>query len=73
MNSVSKDCQELKRLYDSCFNQWFSEKFLQGQTDDDTCEPLYKQYQQCVKKAIKKLNIDIPHIPEPEGEPKAQQ
>lgn len=65
MNSVSKECQELKSLYDSCFNQWYSEKFLNGQADDTTCEPIYKQYQQCVKKALKKLKIEIPKIEEP--------
>lgn len=64
MNSVSKDCQELKSMYDSCFNQWYSEKFLNGQTDDTTCEPVYKQYQHCVKAALKKLKIDIPKIEE---------
>lgn len=62
MNSVSSECQELKSLYDSCFNQWYSEKFLNGQTDDKTCEPLYNQYQQCVKEALKKLKIEIPKI-----------
>lgn len=60
MNSVSKDCQELKSLYDSCFNQWYSEKFLHGQTDDASCDPVYKQYQQCVKEALTKLKIEIP-------------
>lgn len=30
MNSIGEDCNELKTKYDSCFNQWFSEKFLRG-------------------------------------------
>ncbi|KAK3871255.1 hypothetical protein Pcinc_023595 [Petrolisthes cinctipes] len=58
--NVSKDCQELKRLYDSCFNQWYSEKFLRGQTNDTSCDPIYKQYKQCVGAALAKLRIEIP-------------
>lgn len=73
MNSVSKDCQRLKELYDSCFNQWFSEKFLHGETDDIACVPIYKQYQQCVQEAIKKLRIDVPQIEEPEQEDKSKE
>ncbi|KAF2365222.1 Mitochondrial distribution/morphology family 35/apoptosis, partial [Trinorchestia longiramus] len=58
MNSVSAECQELKDVYDACFLSWFSEKFLKGSTED-TCAPLFVQYQKCVKKAIKDLEIDI--------------
>lgn len=73
MNSVSRDCQELKILYDSCFNQWYSEKFLSGQTDDTSCEPIYKQYQQCVKNALKKLKIEIPKIEDPPADDKPKE
>ena len=73
MNSVSKECQELKNLYDSCFNQWYSDKFLNGQTDDTSCEPVYKQYQQCVKDAIKKLKIEIPKIEDTSGDNKPKE
>ena len=62
MNSVSKDCQELKNVYDACFNLWYSEKFLKGEVDDKICEPLYNKYQDCVKKAIKKLKINYPEL-----------
>lgn len=62
MNSVSKECQDLKSLYDSCFNHWYSEKFLRGSTDDKTCEPVYQQYRQCVNKALERMKIEIPKI-----------
>lgn len=62
MNSLSNECQELKALYDSCFNHWYSEKFLHGSKDDQTCEPVYQEYRQCVNKALKRLKIDIPKI-----------
>ena len=28
MNSIGPECDELKKTYDSCFNVWFTEKFL---------------------------------------------
>ncbi|GFO43099.1 Tp53-regulated inhibitor of apoptosis 1 [Plakobranchus ocellatus] len=58
MNSVGEECQELKRRYDECFNKWFAEKFLKGQTDDP-CQPLFRVYQKCVKNAIKAKNLDL--------------
>ena len=48
MNSISPECQELKEKYDSCFNKWFSEKFLKGNTKDE-CGALFEVYQDCVK------------------------
>ena len=30
MNSLDPECNELKTKYDSCFNLWFTEKFLKG-------------------------------------------
>lgn len=49
MNSIGEACSELKKEYDACFNTWFSEKFLKGETNDSMCEPVFKVYQQCVK------------------------
>lgn len=48
MNSISPECQELKEKYDACFNKWFSEKFLKGNTKDE-CGALFEVYQDCVK------------------------
>ncbi|CAG0892070.1 unnamed protein product [Darwinula stevensoni] len=49
MNSVGKECTKLKHEYEACFNTWFSEKFLKGDSDDQTCAPLFQLYQQCVQ------------------------
>ena len=49
ISSLSKECQQLKELYDNCFNNWFSTKFLKGNTDDSECKPLFKQYRACVQ------------------------
>lgn len=43
-----EDCSELKQKYDACFNSWFSEKFLKGDTNDSMCASLLKVYKDCV-------------------------
>lgn len=48
MNSVGKECQDLKQEYDECFNKWFADSFLKGKKDDP-CSELFKAYQACVK------------------------
>ena len=48
MNSVSDTCQPLKKEYDACFNSWFKDKFLKGDSTD-SCVNLFKSYQTCVK------------------------
>ncbi|XP_023239458.1 TP53-regulated inhibitor of apoptosis 1-like [Centruroides sculpturatus] len=58
MNSVSSECGELKRQYDSCFNSWFVDKFLKGEKND-SCAALFKLYQDCVKKAIQEQKIEL--------------
>lgn len=57
MESLSPACQELKVKYDACFNEWFREKFLKGQTKDDSCAELFKNYQQCVRNALQEKKI----------------
>ena len=41
MQSIGPECNELKKTYEACFNQWFSEKFLKGEKED-TCAPVCK-------------------------------
>lgn len=52
MNSIGENCNEMKRVYDACFNAWFAEKFLHGNMNDSACAPLFKTYQHCVKVSI---------------------
>ena len=58
MNSVSEECQQLKEQYDTCFNKWFSEKYLKG-IETDECQHLFKKYQACVYTAIKSNGIQL--------------
>ncbi|XP_059480299.1 TP53-regulated inhibitor of apoptosis 1-like [Neocloeon triangulifer] len=62
MNSVGEECNDMKKTYDSCFNAWFSHKFLRGQHDDQMCADLFLKYQQCVKNAMKQQNISIEDV-----------
>lgn len=47
MESIGKECTELKQKYDACFNTWYSEKFLKGDASPD-CQDLFVQYRDCV-------------------------
>lgn len=58
MNSIGKDCNELKRRYEECFNSWFADKFLKGVKEQD-CSLLFTLYQNCVKKAISDQKIEL--------------
>ncbi|KAH8299883.1 hypothetical protein KR044_007277 [Drosophila immigrans] len=62
MNSIGDDCNELKKQYDACFNNWFSERFLKGQTDDSACAPIFKVYQECVKRAMREQKIELREV-----------
>lgn len=46
-SSIGPECTELKQKYDTCFNKWYSEKFLKGDTTPE-CEDLFKDYKACV-------------------------
>ncbi|XP_072391956.1 TP53-regulated inhibitor of apoptosis 1-like [Diabrotica undecimpunctata] len=62
MNSIGEACNDLKKEYDACFNSWFSDHFLRGSNNDSMCAPLFKVYQQCVKKAMKDQKIDLQEV-----------
>ena len=62
MNSIGKDCNELKAKYNECFQVWFSEKFLKGDTDDSMCKPIFGVYRKCVRKAIEENKIDLKEV-----------
>ncbi|TPX64120.1 hypothetical protein SpCBS45565_g06085 [Spizellomyces sp. 'palustris'] len=57
MTSISPDCNDLKKQYDDCFNKWYANKFLQGDTTPE-CEDLFKLYRACIWRAIKEKNLD---------------
>lgn len=48
MNSISEECNDLKKRYDACFNTWYTENFLRGDTKSDPCRELFESYRTCV-------------------------
>ncbi|XP_075220035.1 TP53-regulated inhibitor of apoptosis 1-like isoform X1 [Lycorma delicatula] len=62
MNSYAKQCSDLKKEYDTCFHSWFTEKFLKGDMDDEICAPIFKVYQQCLKKTMKENQIEFKEV-----------
>ena len=60
MSSISPSCQTLKDEYDACFNSWFSEHYLKGDTTADMCTNLFKKYQACIK--VKKEELILRRI-----------
>ena len=60
MNSIGPECSDLKAKYDSCFNVWFSEKFLKGKDDEDMCKPLFILYRQ-VSMQIQASHVQFVH------------
>ncbi|XP_068094798.1 TP53-regulated inhibitor of apoptosis 1 [Hyperolius riggenbachi] len=62
MNSVGEECTDMKREYDQCFNRWFAEKFLKGESGRDPCTDLFQKYRLCVRNAIKEKDIPVDGI-----------
>lgn len=59
MNSIGKECDELKHKYDDCFNDWFINGYLKekpssrrGKSNQAVvpCEAFLLTYQECTKK-----------------------
>eukprot|EP00297_Palpitomonas_bilix_P016235 CAMPEP_0113880682 /NCGR_PEP_ID=MMETSP0780_2-20120614/7927_1 /TAXON_ID=652834 /ORGANISM="Palpitomonas bilix" /LENGTH=124 /DNA_ID=CAMNT_0000867397 /DNA_START=77 /DNA_END=452 /DNA_ORIENTATION=+ /assembly_acc=CAM_ASM_000599 len=45
----SKACEDKKKAYDSCFNEWYSKDFLKGNAKESPCELEFLAYRECVK------------------------
>ncbi|KAI8906327.1 mitochondrial distribution/morphology family 35/apoptosis, partial [Gorgonomyces haynaldii] len=75
MASLAPECTPLKQEYEDCFNRWYTEKYLKGDTRPQ-CEDLFKKYKACVWKVMKEKKIDVliadaqkdnPSIPTPDS------
>lgn len=49
VNYPMEACRTLKEEYETCFNFWFAEKFLKGDSNDNMCSQLLKSYVECVQ------------------------
>lgn len=55
--SFAPECTELKKKYDDCFNEWYSEKFLKGKSIENECSEQWYSYTACVDAHLVKQGI----------------
>lgn len=55
--SFAPECNELKQKYDTCFNTWYSEKFLKGKGLQNECEDFWIEYKECLDIHLAKQGI----------------
>ncbi|XP_075475962.1 uncharacterized protein At4g33100 [Primulina tabacum] len=46
--SATSPCAHLRTAYHSCFNKWYSEKFLKGLWDKEECVSEWEKYRECL-------------------------
>ncbi|CAO3574557.1 unnamed protein product [Mortierella alpina] len=56
--SVGEKCTKIKQEYDSCFNSWYSEKFLKGDATPQ-CDDLFFKYKECPMKTLEEKKLDV--------------
>lgn len=55
--SFAPECTPLKEKYDKCFNYWYSEKFLKGESVENECSEQWYAYMKCVDENLIKQGI----------------
>ena len=53
-----EECKEARDKYNECFNKWFAEKYLQGDTEQQPCRELFEAYSKCVEVGCL-LRVDV--------------
>ncbi|KAF9184685.1 Mitochondrial distribution and morphology protein 35 [Haplosporangium sp. Z 767] len=56
-SSIGEKCTNIKQEYDSCFNSWYSEKFLKGDASPQ-CDDLFFKYKDCLMKVLEEKKLD---------------
>ncbi|KAF9363143.1 Mitochondrial distribution and morphology protein 35 [Mortierella sp. NVP85] len=56
-SSIGEKCTKIKQEYDSCFNSWYSEKFLKGDVTPQ-CDDLFFKYKDCLMKVLEEKKLD---------------
>lgn len=51
------ECTKLKKEYDECFNDWYTNGFLNAKSNTNECEDLFIDYKECVMNALKQKEI----------------
>lgn len=55
--SFAPECTDLKKSYDDCFNEWYSEKFLKGKSVENQCSKQWYAYTTCIDANLVKQGI----------------
>ncbi|XP_073134769.1 uncharacterized protein At4g33100 [Henckelia pumila] len=50
--SATSPCAHLRIAYHSCFNRWYSEKFLKGLWDKEECVLEWEKYRECLSQHL---------------------
>ena len=50
--SALSKCQPMKDKYDSCFNGWYRNSFLQGKIGGNRCDDMFDEYRACLIEAV---------------------
>eukprot|EP00276_Gloeochaete_wittrockiana_P009918 CAMPEP_0184656648 /NCGR_PEP_ID=MMETSP0308-20130426/16655_1 /TAXON_ID=38269 /ORGANISM="Gloeochaete witrockiana, Strain SAG 46.84" /LENGTH=75 /DNA_ID=CAMNT_0027093867 /DNA_START=174 /DNA_END=401 /DNA_ORIENTATION=+ len=56
MSDFQKACPELKQEYSTCFNKWYTEKFLKGDMTQE-CQNEWEDYRKCVLEYLKRKEL----------------
>ncbi|KAF8044996.1 hypothetical protein N665_5837s0002 [Sinapis alba] len=51
-SSSTSPCADLRNAYHSCFNKWYSEKFVKGQCDKEECVAEWDKYRDCLSENL---------------------
>ncbi|XP_065180866.1 TP53-regulated inhibitor of apoptosis 1-like [Sycon ciliatum] len=62
MDSIDERCSPMKEQYDQCFNSWYGEKFLHGNSTSDNCQELFKTYRECLTETLQKRGFDVEEL-----------
>ena len=57
---VNHKCRKKKAVYDKCFSQWYSDRFLTGKSinQEEECGEFFEAYRQCYMKKLKREFFD---------------
>ncbi|PKI72069.1 uncharacterized protein At4g33100 [Punica granatum] len=55
--SSTSPCAQLRAAYYSCFNKWYSEKFVKGQWQKEECVAEWQKYRACLSEHLEDKHL----------------
>ncbi|KAH0647909.1 hypothetical protein KY285_033157 [Solanum tuberosum] len=49
---ATSPCAQLREAYHTCFNRWYSDKFLKGEWNKEECVIEWKKYRDCLSQHL---------------------